>query len=379
MDTHYNCPLEFTAGNIDSVQFKMSWLGEIEVVANNIVLNLAFSPIKAMKKAIMPKSEEAKKSKDKKGREKGREREGEEEDENAGDSTEASMPSVHPPPPRFCSKHGTSELRKKDTEARIYLCCHCGSKLWTNYVDAHLCPVCSDKENLCMCCGSEAVLPGTLPADTSDGSGLTEDCRFNDYSPPTSITSQTQGVFCASHGTSDMRPKSEPHDRDCWQCRNSFKTNYAELVFCASCSSQLSRCMICGAPGASIGNRHKKGIPGKHGSPPPPPPPPPRQRNHAAQRDVSPRHRGLHDPSPRHHSLRDPSPGRHGSHDPSPRHHGLHDASPRHQGLHDVSPHYGMHQLSSPGFNMSHQSTEPAVVPWDRNQSTEEPWDYRYR
>eukprot|EP00811_Abedinium_folium_P032472 NODE_5514_length_1763_cov_3.072738.p1 GENE.NODE_5514_length_1763_cov_3.072738~~NODE_5514_length_1763_cov_3.072738.p1 ORF type:complete len:553 (+),score=174.08 NODE_5514_length_1763_cov_3.072738:88-1659(+) len=199
------CPLELMSGMIGSAQLTMSWLGNIEVVANNVVLQLNFSPMKVMKKAILPN-----------GPGEGyddaenqvpplhvqqcmaavlpamRQQQEQQQQQQHEQQHEQSRSMQQQPPlrmqhtasrtgmlpgssavPRYCFAHGSSEKRQKG-EPRKYECASCQAQLQTSYVDACLCTVCSEKENCCLCCGADATCsrdgvswgPGAAPAAT---------------------------------------------------------------------------------------------------------------------------------------------------------------------------------------------------------------------
>merc|ERR1712147_70479 len=121
---------------------KMSWLGQIEISASNVVLNLNFTPLKALKAALLPESTE---------------------DEGYAHSMKDLRTPEHwtsilggkasPPQvlPRFCVEHRKRHARKL-AEARASNCARCRVRLQTNYVECTLCTNCSARENMCLIC-----------------------------------------------------------------------------------------------------------------------------------------------------------------------------------------------------------------------------------
>lgn len=172
-----NLPFDITGGKVGSITVSPGWMGNVEVVASNIVLNFAFAPMKAMNKAMNRKSDE------------------DEEDNEPvpqqqiqGRSMQQMQAQCSPPPapaapvpPRYCTRHGTSEQRVK-VEPRMVECGSCRTTVQTNYSEFTLCPGCSDREQRCMLCGCSApnagnympattvtVQPPSEPAPTSNG------------------------------------------------------------------------------------------------------------------------------------------------------------------------------------------------------------------
>jgi len=255
---------EFTDGTIGRVQLQMSWRGHLEVLADNIVLNFSFYPMKAMKKALLPEAWR-------------KEEDEEDEKEDKEDDAENQVPldiqrrlAAHPPaqqgprgsppqqpppmpvPPRFCVAHGTSEKRPK-AEPRTFECETCRVQLQTNYAEAKLCPPCSEKNGRCMCCGAPApapapgAIPPVDPASGQPGAAAREATPVQGpLGGPAML--QQQPVFCARHGKSEFRPKVEPQERECRSCQAKLQTNYADFAVCPGCSRRDGRCMICGAP-----------------------------------------------------------------------------------------------------------------------------------
>eukprot|EP00929_Paragymnodinium_shiwhaense_P100168 TRINITY_DN62299_c0_g2_i1.p1 TRINITY_DN62299_c0_g2~~TRINITY_DN62299_c0_g2_i1.p1 ORF type:complete len:420 (-),score=86.88 TRINITY_DN62299_c0_g2_i1:299-1558(-) len=165
LDDTGDCPFDVNDGVIGSVTITPGWMGGVEIRATNIVLNLSFNAMKAMKRAMRPD-------------------EPEQYYETMVDRDVppgVGMGGMPPPPqmapqvpvaPRFCCNHDTSEKRVK-TEPCFKECKSCGVRLQTSYADFMLCPPCSDGQRRCMICGSGAqtassyVPPTTL--NTKDG------------------------------------------------------------------------------------------------------------------------------------------------------------------------------------------------------------------
>lgn len=265
MDENGESPFEFSDGQIGVVQLAVSWRGVIQINLSDIILNLRFSPFKAIKKAFGP---------------------AEEKEDNEDDlinqvpmdiqeklaamapqnryPQNALQPSTCPPPvqlpqARFCADHNSTEKRKKG-DRRPFTCQSCNNRLETTYVDCKLCPVCADKENRCVCCGAPAVAAGANTSAPSAPAGpeasMNTVCRGLQAPQPTPQPlrdthlgpQQTPTpVFCSKHGTSEQRRKAEPRSHECQKCRGSIQTNYANLAYCPGCSQQISKCMICGA------------------------------------------------------------------------------------------------------------------------------------
>lgn len=152
LDEDGGFPFDITAGRIGSVTVSPGWLGDVEVVANNIVLNFSFNAMKAMRKAMKT------------------DQDGAEEEEQmhapppAGIYAQRGAPmqpamQLAPVPPRYCSKHSTSEQRTK-VEPRMVECTKCHLKVQTNYLEFALCPQCSDHDQRCMLCGGSAPNAG---------------------------------------------------------------------------------------------------------------------------------------------------------------------------------------------------------------------------
>lgn len=151
-------PFDITDGRIGSISVNPGWMGTVEVVASGIVLNFAFSPMKAMKAAM-----------------KGPEQEQQHYEARAGPPPAPAAPVA----PRYCSQHSTSEHRTK-VEPRFRECSSCRLRVQTNYEDFTLCPPCSDKEHRCMLCGKNAPQAGSyVPAVTANGP-----CQHDNGLPP---------------------------------------------------------------------------------------------------------------------------------------------------------------------------------------------------
>lgn len=71
-------------------------------------------------------------------------------------------------PPRFCCAHDSSDKRVKGDPC-FKDCRNCGIKLQSSYKDFQLCPPCSEKEEKCMICGSNAPKSNSsMPAAPTD-------------------------------------------------------------------------------------------------------------------------------------------------------------------------------------------------------------------
>lgn len=262
-----SCAFEFTNGRIGSVKLMPSWSGNLEVVANDVRFNLAFCPLKAMKKAMLPAEDE------------------EDDLQNqvpidiqmglaalhpggAGAARGAGGPMQAPPqvPPCYCTAHDVPGKRQK-ADPRSVECRSCKMPLQTNYVDFALCPPCSRKEMRCMCCGADVSASSSPPPlwpPPADGHSLA--------AQPVAVPAAARGPqvpprYCAAHGTSEKRQKAEPRNSECKGCRQPLSTNYVEFSFCPACSEQEQRCMCCGAP-APAG---PGGVPELPSALPPPP------------------------------------------------------------------------------------------------------------
>lgn len=163
MDEDGSTPFDFKDGKIGSITLKPGWMGSVEVVATNIVLNLAFNPMKAMRRAMGPEDPQG----------------GPPSPQNR-DMPPMQMQPPPPRPPRYCANHDTSEKRIKG-EPRERECMGCHIKLQTSYTEFSLCPNCSDGQQRCMICGANAptagsyVPQGALP---TGGQGQDRDAAY---------------------------------------------------------------------------------------------------------------------------------------------------------------------------------------------------------
>lgn len=277
------CPFEFTDGVIGSIKLMPSWRGNLQVVASDVVLNLAFCPIKAMRKAMKPTEDD-------------------EEDEHnqvpvdvqhglcsiggikapqvlsqaqvnqlvdvANGKFQQPAPAQAQVAPRYCAIHNESEKRKK-AQARSCQCSMCKMPVQTTYVDFALCPLCSKREKKCMCCGAgvdspAAVFPPSLNTPSiGHHRGVDGPPRGGSYVPPPNAGSmldasrqngsvgagmqQALPRYCASHAVSEKRIKGDPRTCECQGCGAPMQTNYAAFSFCPACSEKESKCMYCGA------------------------------------------------------------------------------------------------------------------------------------
>jgi len=242
-DELHESAVQLTDGVIGSIKVTPGWMGTINVVATNIELNFSFSPIQAAKNSLKQSTQA----------------------DDGYDQREA--PAQGPPPmcpPRFCCAHDTSDKRVKGDPA-YKDCKSCGINLQSSYKDFQLCPPCSDKEQRCMICGSNA------PHSSS--------CQ-----PPAAVQAPPPNCpprFCCAHDSSDKRVKGDPCFKDCKRCGTRVQSSYKDFEFCPPCSDKEQKCMICGthAPKSST---YMPGAPqdrpqaptsghAKHAAPPPPP------------------------------------------------------------------------------------------------------------
>eukprot|EP00928_Gymnodinium_smaydae_P054549 TRINITY_DN382_c0_g1_i1.p1 TRINITY_DN382_c0_g1~~TRINITY_DN382_c0_g1_i1.p1 ORF type:complete len:423 (-),score=91.52 TRINITY_DN382_c0_g1_i1:92-1255(-) len=176
IDENGNFPFDITDGRIGQITVKPGWMGSIEVCATNVVLNMSFSAVKAMKRAMRPE-------------------EPEEEEEAVGHGYPG-----YPPPqmmapaapiaPRFCCNHDASEKRVKG-EPMERECRGCKVRLQTSYADFAYCPACSERLRSCMICGDHAPdkgnyvphaqLPPQLAGAAASQQGMQR--GFNDNGP----------------------------------------------------------------------------------------------------------------------------------------------------------------------------------------------------
>lgn len=169
-------PFDITDGRIGSLSLTPGFFGTLEVAVTGIVVNLSFSPMKAMRAAMAPSPSGSS---------------SDSEDGNVGghsNRTATASARRHgggsiqgppqrqwrqpawqpvapaPVPPRYCEEHGHSDKRSK-VEPRFKECRGCRLKIQTNYAEFAYCPPCSERERRCMLCGSAASKPGSyIPA-----------------------------------------------------------------------------------------------------------------------------------------------------------------------------------------------------------------------
>lgn len=148
-------PFDLTDGRIASVTVTPGWMGDLEVVVSNVVLRMAFNPMKVMKRMTAPQEQD----------------DGPEEYYYETVPAPQPAPPKPPPPPRFCHNHDSSEKRQK-REPHERECKGCGIMLQTSYSEFTLCPVCSDRHQACLICGCAAPNAGTyVPAKTIHETG----------------------------------------------------------------------------------------------------------------------------------------------------------------------------------------------------------------
>lgn len=316
LDENGSCPFSVVDGIIGTITVKPGWLGNVNIVASNVELNLSFSAMKAVKAAMR----------------------GDEPDDDEEDTqnqvpyeVQKQLAAVQPqrqPVPRFCTEHNTSEKRPK-VEPAFRDCQSCKISLQTNYQDFALCPPCSESKGRCMICGA---VEGPPPPPPPPGGNRQPQHEVHtrgvdvESKPHTHAGAPPGGApcpaYCRLHDTSDKRKKGDPDMRTCRGCQLELKTNYTDFAYCPSCSEKLRRCMICGEPGSidskptlTMGQPDAAAGPPAHGLPEPPPSsaqlnPRTRTSHHEAQIPAPPR-----PPDARHigeHSARDvpygPSP-----------------------------------------------------------------------
>lgn len=233
-------PVEFMAGVIGSVQMSMSWRGEIEVVASDVVLKLNFTPVKALKEALLPSQPV----------------EGfvhrVPTDIRRPEHWKAVLsgsPSPTQPVPRYCPLHFRPRRREKGP-VRSTQCERCLIRLQTNYTQCRVCAPCSIRENVCMLCAEAASGDGR--ADGVDGFVHT----ISDLRQPEYISSVLNGTqppyqapprYCNFHGKPENRKHSAVRLTQCSECKVRLQTNYEEVVLCSRCSDKECRCLHCGA------------------------------------------------------------------------------------------------------------------------------------
>mmetsp|Transcript_101803 Transcript_101803/g.287166 ORF Transcript_101803/g.287166 Transcript_101803/m.287166 type:complete len:1029 (+) Transcript_101803:173-3259(+) len=148
-------------------------------------------------------------------------------------------PAVPLPPPtvsKYCRLHSTPEQRVK-AEPSLRECACCRIVLQTNFAQFAVCPPCSDKEGLCVICGSEAL--GVVPRAA----------HLAPAPPPAPLPPQPQAgrcVYCNRHSHPENRARGNPTIRECSTCHVRFQTNFADVALCPGCSGKEQRCMICG-------------------------------------------------------------------------------------------------------------------------------------
>lgn len=306
MDEDGGSPFQLSSGTIGAISVNPGWLGSVEVCATNVVLNFSFSAVRAMNWALKPEEPE------------------DVDPVNSAEDAAAAAPpvpvpapSAGPVAPRFCSCHNSSEKRVKMMEPKFQECTSCHISVQTSYADFVLCPVCSDRQQRCLICGSSAPTSSCyIPAQTlkepreaggsaSAAGGAAGPCagpvqsprgpgvaRPLPSTPETDPRPQPQAAppgraasgdgggrfreppslpppqepsrrperatpqYCAVHGTSEMRPKGDVRPQACAGCRVEYQTSYVDFTLCPVCSEAQGRCVICGAtsfPGAVSG------------------------------------------------------------------------------------------------------------------------------
>ncbi|CAK9093023.1 unnamed protein product [Durusdinium trenchii] len=141
LDEDGKFPFDLTDGRIGHITVTPGWMGTVEVVASQVVLNFSFSAMKAMNNAMKKDS----------------------------DDEEEVAPRAAPPadvPPRFCQRHFTSQQREK-IDPVMRPCQKCGAQITSTYASMTLCPPCSNTEESCMICGDHApVASNYIPPKT---------------------------------------------------------------------------------------------------------------------------------------------------------------------------------------------------------------------
>jgi len=157
LDEDGNFPFDLSDGRIGNITVTPGWMGTVEVVATNVVLNFAFSPMKAMNKAMRKESED----------------EGEEEPFMGVPGRAAAHPGVQVAdvPPRFCQNHFTSAQREK-IDPTMRPCQQCGTQITSTYAEMSFCPPCSNSLERCMICADHAPVAGNyIPPKTLNQGG----------------------------------------------------------------------------------------------------------------------------------------------------------------------------------------------------------------
>lgn len=254
-------PVEFNNGKIGSMQMKMSWLGNIEISANNVVLNLNFTPFKAMKNAIMPGAEVQegfvhRVPEDLRRAEHWR---------GMFNSFGSGPPPAPPAYPRYCKSHMRRGQRKRG-EARDAQCQRCKVRLLTNYVECSLCIPCSLRESQCVLCA--AAVPKTLRAahDAGKPEGFVytvAEMRHPDYMASIQtgapLPYQVPPRFCKFHERPDRQRTGEVRNGQCMICKARLQTNFDDAALCAPCSSKENKCLLCGAYQPMVGTPQQGG------------------------------------------------------------------------------------------------------------------------
>lgn len=187
LDSRGESSIRLEAGKIGKITITPGWMGNVEVKASDVELNVSFSAMKAasngMKRAmdgnddddlaaaIAASLEEAQTQTNQKG-------------------TARAPPPVADPCPRkppapcanddqlppappplnpqgfapsehacYCAAHNCSEKRPKTDRVQTNQCMRCGKKVHSTYAKLALCVSCSVTRNQCMICGSSADIP----------------------------------------------------------------------------------------------------------------------------------------------------------------------------------------------------------------------------
>lgn len=188
LDDESNFPFNICGGSIGSVSLNPGWMGTVEIIATNIVLNFTFNPIKAMR--AITKREDS-----------DRDSANEQQARHRQCAPEATLSPVagRSVAPRYCDEHGTSQRRTK-VEPRLMSCTGCRTTVQTNYSGFVFCPSCSEREKRCMICGARAPVPGShVPAGS-----LTPQARAKKHS-------LAEQHLARSNGISDQLTFREKH------------------------------------------------------------------------------------------------------------------------------------------------------------------------
>ncbi|CAK9027517.1 Uncharacterized protein SCF082_LOCUS17955 [Durusdinium trenchii] len=131
LDEDGKFPFDLTDGRIGHITVTPGWMGTVEVVASQVVLNFSFSAMKAMNNAMKKDS-----------------------GARCGEGD------------RFCQRHFTSQQREK-IDPVMRPCQKCGAQITSTYASMTLCPPCSNTEESCMICGDHApVASNYIPPKT---------------------------------------------------------------------------------------------------------------------------------------------------------------------------------------------------------------------